>query len=138
MKKLFLFMLAVMMMTISGCLDARSIDEYGYVLGIGVDPGERALYRISFMIQKEGPSAEENASGGFEVVSAEADTLSEAIMISEVGLPYELNLSRTNMFLISNRLAEETLLSEFLTTDFSAEKIRSNIDILVKKLNPPA
>lgn len=130
MKKLIAALTAALLIPLSGCLDARNLDEYGYVLGMGVDPGDAALYRVSFMIQKEGPSAE-TTSSGFDVVTAEADTLAEAVMLSETGLPYELNLSRTNFLMISDTLAESGLLESFLSTDFSAEKIRPSLNLLV-------
>ena len=130
MKRVFAVLLAVMTFAMGGCLDARSLDEYGYVLGIGVDAGEATLYRISFMVQKEGPSAD-TAATGFEVMTAEADTLSEAVMISETGLPYELNLSRASLLMVSQEAAQTNLLERFLEADLSAEKIRPDLDILV-------
>lgn len=130
MKRIAVFLFALTALLLCGCLDARSLDEYGYVLGIGVDAGESTLYRISFMIQKEGPSADTTANG-FDVVSAEADTLSEAVMISETGLPYELNLSRARLLMISHETAQSDLLGRFLMTDFSREKIRPDLDMIV-------
>lgn len=35
-----------------GCLEATSLDEYGYVLTIGVDQGEQKKYNISFLLQR--------------------------------------------------------------------------------------
>lgn len=38
----------------AGCLQGVSLDEYGYVLTIGVDQGEQKKFNISFLLQRRG------------------------------------------------------------------------------------
>ena len=84
----------------SGCIKYVAIDEYGYVMTIGIDKGETLAYRYCFIIQVEGDTQEASDAKNI-VVSAEGDTIHEAINIVEVSVPFQLHFGRTNYLLFS-------------------------------------
>ena len=52
MKRVLLLILAILLpLAAGGCLKANTVDERGYVLAIGYDPGETFAYRITFAVQ---------------------------------------------------------------------------------------
>ncbi len=132
MKKLEL-LLAVLTLAVSlsGCLDATALDEYGYVLSVGVDAGEVKRYNVSFLIQKTGESQESQAGAGSLVISAEGDSIFEAIAIAHLGVPYELNFMRTNYIAFSRELAENGLMAEFLKASFETLNLRDSAKIVI-------
>ena len=91
----FLMLMLALAPLCCGCLEATSLDEYGYVLTIGVDQGEQKKYNISFLLQKEGDSQEAQTGAGSYIITAEGDNLFDALTVVHVGVPYELNFTRT-------------------------------------------
>ena len=110
-----------------GCLEATSLDEYGYVLTIGVDQGEQKKYNISFLLQKEGDSQEAQTGAGSYIITAEGDNLFDVLTVVHVGVPYELNFTRTNFILLSDQIASSSRMDEFLSISFNALKLRACI-----------
>jgi len=130
-KRILLFFLLLVLPFFSGCLDAVSLDSYGYVLTIGVDEGETERFNISFLLQKEGSSQESQTGAGSYVISAEGGDLFEAVRIAHAGLPFELNLSRVNFLLFSDAVASSKLMDEFLSFSFDLMKIRQSAKLLI-------
>ena len=113
-----------------GCLEATSLDEYGYVLTIGVDQGEQKKYNISFLLQKEGDSQEAQTGAGSYIVTAEGDNLFDAIMVAHVGIPFELNFTRTNFILLSDQISSSRM-DEFLSISFNALNLRQSVKLVI-------
>lgn len=116
---------------LTGCIPSTPLDEYGYVLSIGVDKGEQKKYSFSFLIQQEGNSQEnENGAGGM-VLSAEGNSIFEAISTAELGQPYALNFKRTNYIAFALDAAKCGLMEEFLDISFVTLKIRQSVKLIV-------
>ena len=115
----------------AGCLQGVSLDEYGYVLTIGVDQGEQKKFNISFLLQKEGDSQEAQTGAGAEIITAEGDNLFDAMMVAHAGVPYELNFTRMNFIAFSDQIASSALMDEFLSISFSALKIRQSAKLVI-------
>ena len=114
-----------------GCLGPTSLDEYGYVLTIGVDQGKQKKFNISFLLQKEGDSQEAQTGAGSYIIAAEGDNLFDALLIAHVGVPYELNFTRTNFIAFSDQVASSSLMNEFLSISFNAVKIRQSAKLVI-------
>lgn len=126
-----LLLLCVLML--SGCLKSISVDEYGFVLSIGIDAGQNKKYAYSFLLQHdEGTSSD----SGIEFVnhillSAEGDTLFDAIATIVAGTPYVLNFTRTNNVAFSEEIAMGDGLVDFMALHLNEHKIRPSIKLLV-------
>lgn len=130
-NKLLLLCMLLLLPLFSGCLDAVSLDAYGYVLSIGVDEGETKTFNVSFLLQKEGTSQESQTGAGSYVIGAEGNDLFEAVRIAHAGLPFELNFSRVNFLLFSDAVASTGRMDEFLRFSFDLMKIRQSAKLLV-------
>lgn len=125
MKRLLAFLCAAVLCT--GCLDVRSLDRYGYVLGIGFDAGEKLPYCVTLMIEKTSTDSDNQTSGGFTVVSAECRGLSEAEEVLSANLPYRLNFARAELIVIASELLlREGALSDALGFPIAHLKLRHN------------
>ncbi len=115
----------------AGCLEATSLDEYGYVLAIGVDQGTQKKFNVSFLLQKEGESQEAQTGAGSYIVAAEGDNLFDAILVAHVGVPYVLNFTRTNFIMFSDQVASSALMDEFLSISFNSIKLRQSAKMVI-------
>ncbi|PWM61948.1 MAG: hypothetical protein DBX63_05380 [Clostridia bacterium] len=127
----FLMLMLALAPLCCGCLEATSLDEYGYVLTIGVDQGEQKKYNISFLLQKEGDSQEAQTGAGSYIITAEGDNLFDALTVVHVGVPYELNFTRTNFILLSDQIASSSRMDEFLSISFNALKLRQSAKLVI-------
>ncbi len=104
MKKAALMILAlVLCMNMSGCLGAVQADDYIYVVGIGFDKGSQYRFNVTFLVQKDVSGSEQTSTGGAEIISAEGDTLFDAITVLSAGVPFRINFSRVNTFFLARR-----------------------------------
>ena len=133
MKRLFALLLALILFTSVGCMNAHSLDRYGYVLAIGFDEGETMPLRITLMLQNtmsEGTDSQTNS--GFTLVTAECRGLFEAIETLSASLPFQLDLARTAFIVVSATLAQrDGGVPELLNMSLSRLHIRYNANLFI-------
>ncbi|MEG1524007.1 MAG: Ger(x)C family spore germination C-terminal domain-containing protein [Clostridia bacterium] len=133
MKKILSFIVACAIAIPSvGCLEAHSLDQYGYVMGIGFDKGEVLPYRITLMLQNMQMGSDEQKNGGFTLIDAECRNLFEAIETLSGSLPFQLDFARTALLVIeSSLLQEEGGLERLLDLSLHHLLIRYNANVFV-------
>lgn len=133
-RKLFsLFFAMGLCLLCAGCLQARSLDTYGYVVCIGVDKSEQPPFDVTFAVQKIGGQEESPQSQGFTLATVGCTNLFEAMDLASGTLPYELNLSRTQMIVIGESLAQSGAWSEFLDISSDTLHLRHDADLIIAK-----
>lgn len=132
-KAIALLLIVLMLLPMIGCLDARSMESYAYVVGIGFDVGETMPYKISLMLQRaQAGQTESNDAGNITIISAECRGLIEAIETISSSLPLILDFSRTLMFVFSQELAcQEGVIEELMSISFPRLRIRYNAMVSV-------
>ncbi|MBQ2985779.1 MAG: hypothetical protein IJD61_05045 [Clostridia bacterium] len=131
MKKAALLALAAVCGMFCGCLGAVQADDYIYVVGIGFDRGQQYRYNVSFLIQTETGGNTQSAQGGAEVLSAEGDTVHDAITTLHAGGPFRLNFSRVNTLFFSEELARSGDIRELSDLAFNAMRMRHSVKLMV-------
>ncbi len=133
MKRVLLLILAILLpLAAGGCLKANTVDESGYVLAIGFDPGETFAYRITFAAQKLSTESSEPRTDGFTLFSAEAENLFQAIETVSGSAPYQLSFVRTSLLIFDQKLLEEAgRLSAIMNTAMEQLQIRYNANTFV-------
>ena len=105
MRRIFVILLALLLCGV-GCVHSKSLDEYAYVLNIGVEPGTTMPYLVTFLVSVPGGGTEEievtNA-----VLSAEARTFSEATETLNAAYPGRLSFSRASLLVLGEDLVRE-------------------------------
>lgn len=131
-QRLLCGLLTVLLALSAGCLKARSLDQYGYVLAIGFDKGEKLPYKISLLLQNTQLESDSQRSDGFTIVDAECRNLYEAMETLSAGLPYQLDFARTNLIVIQQELAKgEKGIEEILDISFAQLRIRYNANLFL-------
>lgn len=140
MKRLRMLLSAVLLLAATagfaaGCLDGTPLDEYSYVLSIGVDVGMTKKYYVSFLIQLESSSQQSGTGQGEMVLAAEGDSLFEAITIAELTIADRLNFMRTNYIAFSQDVAKTQLMNDFLNVSLNEIGIRRSVKLFITLVN---
>lgn len=131
-RALFLVLAFLLAVPAGGCLKTNTVDESGYVLAIGFDPGETFAYRVSFAVQKISTGSSEPSTDGFMLFSAEAENLFQAIETVSANAPYQLSFVRTAMLIFDQKLLEDAgRLSSIMNTAMERLRIRYNANVFV-------
>lgn len=130
-KLCFMIVISIMFIAVSGCLNPVGIDNYGYVVTIGVDKGQEKEYEVILELQRERSNEGGESEGGAIILSAQGDTLFEVINELSWGTAYQLNFTRTHVFVFSEELAREGKIEEFFSMSFDMLRIRQSAIIMV-------
>ena len=88
---------------LSGCADAKEIDDTSFILSLGVDKGTEKTYEISFQL----PVLAEEDSPSFRTIVCQAEGLSDAVALLNANTPYRVDFTHLNFLVIGRALAEE-------------------------------
>lgn len=116
---------------ITGCLNGHTLDEFGYVLCIGVDKGEKLPYSVTLILQKDYEGEETQKSSGYVFSMAESNNLLEAVDTIESGMPYRISMTRAILIAFSDEVASSGAMYDFLNFAEGELYLRPNADLLV-------
>lgn len=113
-----------------GCMHSKNLDEYAYVLNVGVERGTTMPYTVTVLV-----SAPETGGEGTEVknvvLSAEARTFSEAVETLNAAYPSRLSFARTSLLLLSEDLVRAGAQTAFLDFAFFKADLWQNLRVAV-------
>ncbi|MDR0840224.1 MAG: Ger(x)C family spore germination C-terminal domain-containing protein [Christensenellaceae bacterium] len=113
----------------AGCLGAVSLEEFKYVAAIGLDKGDQMLYEYTFLLQSENTSHSQAVTGAAIVLSAEGDTIFEAMNTVHASVAYRLSFERNNSILFSRELAQAEGLEQLTKLAFNAWNMRPSVKV---------
>lgn len=103
--------LIFILITLTGCYDASSIEDSHYVVALGIDLSENNLYNISIQIAKNSNSSSSDSkssqSSMFTIYTVEAETIESGITILNNYLNKKINLSHCSAIVFSEELARK-------------------------------
>lgn len=137
MKKLKLIgILSLILLTFTGCLAKTELEDYAYVIAVGVDKGSEDSYLVSFQVAVPIKIAGEGSTGSGKestsIISLETDTLFNSISRADTMISKEITLSHNKLIVISEEVAQEginKLLNAFVTN----REIRPKTSVIVHK-----
>lgn len=116
-----------------GCMQSKNIDEYAYVLNVGVERGSTMPYLVTLLVSVPGGSEETKVTN--RVISAEARSLSEAYETLNASYPSRLSFSRASLLVIGRDLAETGEQTAFLDFAFGKPDLWPNLRVMIAE--PP-
>lgn len=123
--------LSITLIGSTGCLNGKSVEEYGFVLAIGIDRGEQLKYKVTYLMQSSIESGESSRAGELILISGEGDNMLGCLRVAESGAPYEFDFARMNFIAVSKDVAEEGLLEDFFSFSLNELKFRSSASMVV-------
>lgn len=118
MKKFFLIVFILSLSFLTGCYDAKDIDDFAYALALGIDKGDKQNFEFTFQI-----AAPLNIKGGVETAfsieggenplinySVEANDIFEAINKTDDLISKELKLNQLKAVIISEDIVKSDIM----------------------------
>ena len=133
MRRVRLTALCALLLLTAGCMQSKNIDEYAYVLNVGVERGTTLPYLVTLLVSVPGGAEEVTVEN--TVITAEARTFSEAYETLNASYPSRLSFSRASLLVIGEDLAREGAQTEFLDFAFGKPDLWPNLRVVVAK--PP-
>lgn len=122
----------ILLLSLCGCMQQKSIDTDAYVLNIGVERGSTMPYLVTFLVSVPGDGTETTKVEN-RVLTAEARTFSEAVTTLNNAYPSRLRFSRSSLLAIGEDLAREGGQSAFLDFSFGKADLWQNLRVAVVK-----
>ena len=129
MRRLTLLLLCAL--PLCGCMQSKNIDEYAYVLNIGVERGTTMPYLVTLLVSAPGGSEETKVEN--TVICAEARSFSEAYETLNAAYPSRLSFSRASLLVIGEDLARTGEQTAFLDFAFGKADLWPNLRVMIAK-----
>ena len=126
---LLLFLACLLVLT--ACLPALPPEQYVYVLHVGVERGDELPYCVVLLVTQAKPGTGEESASKLQVLSAEARSLPEAVVVFSAGMPYQLNFSRVSLLVLSRELAESGEVLDVMDISFAKLNLSPHINMSV-------
>ena len=133
---LLLTSILILAFTLSGCYDAKELDEYTYVIAVGIDKGVTDSYRltIKFHTMKGGGGGETGGTIGadYEILTIDAPTIFTGINMINSALARKLSFTHAKMLVFSREIAE-TGISTYIVPIIRFRQMRHSMHVVVSK-----
>ena len=126
-------MILILCILFCGCMQSKNIDEYAYVLNVGVERGTTMPYLVTALVSV--PGGTEDTKVENVVISAEARSFSEAYETLNTAYPSRLSFARASLLAIGEDLAKDGAQTAFLDFAFGKPDLWPNLRVVVVK--PP-
>lgn len=133
-KIAFICILLLILFSLTGCYDANSIESSYYIVAIGIDKGQNALYNLSIQIAKNenGGSANSGSSqsSDYAIYQVECDTFESGINILNNYLNKKINISHCSAIVFSEEIARSGI-GNIINSLSANDEIRPTAYILI-------
>lgn len=134
MKRFFAILLSfLLMLSLGGCYDYRSLDELTIVAGIAIDLCDTEnQYRVTLEIL-DTAAASDSSERKTELIVSEGQTIFDAIFNANKQLRSEMYFGNTGVLIVGHQLAEEeglNFIMDAIMRDFS---LRDTVSIVISK-----
>ncbi len=138
MKKtiLIITILIISLFTLTGCYYTNGIDQYYFVISLGIDSSDNDLLKISVQISSSSSdssgsgSSDSSQPSSYKIYSVEAKTIDEGLNILDNYLNKKINLSHCSALIISEDIAKKGV-KTYINTLNNNPELRHNCQIIV-------
>ena len=147
-KLILIFLLLIsILLNLTGCYDARGIEELAYVVAIGLDINENNELELSLQFATQGNSSGEKSeesssnsessegssqSSNASITTVKCTSINSGLALINNHISKKVNLSHCQEILISEKLAKQGL-SEYLDTLLNNIQLRTDCSIVITK-----
>jgi len=127
--------LIILSFSLYGCYDAVSIEQYAYVIAIGIDEGKQNEIKLSLQFAISDSSSDGSSqSNKSSVITVECSTIDSGIAIVNSYISKIICLSHCQIIAISENLAVNGI-EDYIDTLINNIEIRPDCNILITKCN---
>lgn len=137
MKKRFFAITCILLITLftlSGCYDARGIEELAYATAIGLDVSDNKTLSltIQFSIPSSNSESGSSQSSKTDTISVDCSSINSGLSLINSFISKEIHLSHCNVIVISEELAVQGI-SEYIDTLANHIEIRPDCNIIISR-----
>ncbi len=126
-------LILALLLPFAGCMQSKNIDEYAYVLNVGVERGTTMPYLFTALVSV--PGGTEDTKVENRVVTAEARSFSEAYETLNAAYPSRLSFARASLLAIGEDLCRDGAQTNFFDFAFGKPDLWPNLRAVV--VRPP-
>lgn len=129
-------LLIISLFTLTGCSALYGIDQFYFIISIGIDETDDGLLKLSIQVSSnahdsssEGGSSSSQSSDS-KIYSVEANTIDEGITILDNYLNKKINLSHCSALIFSEKVATKGIKTYFSTLNNNTE-LRETCNLII-------
>ena len=134
--KLFLIMCILIMSlsSLSGCYDARGIEDLAYVTALGIDISDDNVLSLTFQISIPGTSSESGSSQSSktENTTVQCSSIDSGISLVNSYISKQVNLSHCKAIIFSEKIAANGL-NKYIDTLSNNVEIRPDCNVIISR-----
>ncbi|MCL2341501.1 MAG: Ger(x)C family spore germination protein [Firmicutes bacterium] len=135
-----LFVILILIsLSLSGCYDAKSIENFAYVIAVGIDTGTTNTLKLTFQFAVPNNSASNDESGqgstqssDSSILSVECSSIDSGISLINGHISKKVNLSHCKAVIMSEALSSGGV-SDYVKTLMNNIEIRPDTNIIISK-----
>ena len=135
-KKLFLILIILVLTLplLSGCYDARGIEDLAYVTALGIDISDNNTLSLTFQISIPGTSSESGSSQSSktENTTVQCSSIDSGISLVNSYISKQINLSHCKAIIFSEKIASLGL-NDYIDTLSNNVEIRPDCNIIISR-----
>ena len=135
-KKILLIfcILLTILPLLSGCYDARGIEDLAYVTALGIDISDNDMLSLTFQISIPGTGSESGSSQSSktENTTVQCSSLDSGISLVNSYISKQINLSHCKAIVFSEKIAAKGL-NEYIDTLSNNVEIRPDCNIIISR-----
>ena len=119
---------------LSGCYDARGIEDLAYVTALGLDISENGILSMTFQISIPGTSSESGSSQSSktENTTVQCSSIDSGISLVNSYISKQVNLSHCKALVFSEKIAAQGL-SRYIDTFSNNVEIRPDCNVIITR-----
>lgn len=135
-KKCLIFIIVsiLLIFTLSGCYDAKGLEDFYYIVALGIDESENDLIKLSIQIAKTSQVSESDSgssqSNDYKIYTVDCSTIDSGISILNNYLNKTINLSHCSAIVFSEAIAKQGL-KKYLNILENNTEIRPSCNIII-------
>lgn len=128
----FILILTTVLFTLTGCYDAHGIEDFYYIVALGIDKSENNLISLSIQIAKNSNSSEgtTSQSSEYKIYTVDCESIDSGLNILNNYLNKKINLSHCSVIVFSEELARQGI-SEYVNTLANNTEIKANSNLII-------
>ncbi|MBR3673542.1 MAG: Ger(x)C family spore germination protein [Clostridia bacterium] len=131
---LILCILLINLISLSGCYDARGIEDLAYVTALGIDINDNNTLSLTFQISIPGTNSESGSSQSSktENTTVQCTSIDSGISLVNSYISKQINLSHCKALVFSEKIAKQGL-NKYIDTLSNNVEIRPDCNVIITR-----
>lgn len=139
--RFLLLIITLISLSLSGCWDRQELEDFAYIVSMGVDKSPNGQYDFTFRITVPGRVETDGSKGGqspgkvSKLITVTANTFHESLSLLSVGVERQLSFDHCKVLLFSEELARQDL-SALLDSFLRENQLRLTLQVWTVRNRP--